>query len=181
MISEFSLKTRPQNKRSVYLFIAFSIGAVAAGILYIALMKLGKYHGIAGLLTMVMVIGAIFIYTRYMAAQYYYDVTVVNNTPLFIVRHKLGKRETTMCRIELGAIVSVEKQTREERKRHKTPSDLARYNYSPSISPEVTYLITARSRYEKAEITVEANDEFAAALLRQAELARTEYFSDDEE
>ena len=183
MIAEFSLKTKPQNKKAHYIFIAFLVGAVAAGILYIYFMKIEKYHGLVGLLTMMLVIAAIFMYTRYIAAQYYYDVTLPGDTPLFVVRHKIGKRETVMCRIELASIVSVEKQTRAERKGHKTPADLAVYNYSPSVDPEITYLITARSRYEKAEITVEANDEFAATLLRYAEIARAEYGAafDDEE
>ena len=172
MITEFTLRPTAQNKKSVYLFIAFVIGAVAAVIVY---MNLEKYRGTVGIVAMMFVVAAIYMYTRYMAAQYFYDVTVISDTPLLIIRHKLGRRETTMCRIELSAILSVERQTKEDRKNHKTPHDYARYTYSPTLDPEITYLVTSRTRYEKAEITLEANDEFAATLMRYAELARAEY------
>ena len=175
MINEFTLKPKAQNKNALYLFITFLIGSVSAVALYIVFMKIGKYHGLVGLGAMVFIIASIFMYTRYIAAQYYYDVTVVNDTPLFIVRHKLGKRETTMCRIPLSGIVSVEPQTKAERKSHKTPSGLAVFNYCPSVSPELTYLITSRSRYDKAEITVEANEEFRRALLEAVEVAKSIY------
>ena len=172
MISEFTLKPVAQNKKSVYMFIAFLLGAVASVIVY---MTLEKYRGMVGLIAMMFIIAAIFMYTRYMAAQYFYDVTILNDTPLFIVRHKLGKRETTMCRVAIEDIVSVERQTKDDRRSHKTPVEYKRYFYSPTLDPEITYLIVVRSRYEKAEIVVEANDEFAETLRRYAEIARTEY------
>lgn len=172
MISEFTLKPKPQNKKSVYMFIAFMLGAVATVILYI---KLVPYRSVIGILAMMFVIAAVFMLTRYMAAEYFYDVTVNDGEPLFIIRHKLGKRETVMCRIPLRDIVSVEKQDKEKRRMHRTPEDYTRYFYSPTLDPEITYLIVARSRYEKAEITVEADDEFAEILLRYAAFARTEY------
>lgn len=180
MISEFSLRPHPQNKKATYLFIAFMLGGAALTVLYF-LMSGKPFYGFIGLGAMIFIIGAIFMYTRYMAAQYIYDVTVQGQTPMFIVRHKMGKRETTMCRVCLSGIISVEKQSREERRAHKTPRDHARYNYSPSLDPMESYLIISRSRYEKAEIIIEANEEFAAALMRSAELARAEYAEDDEE
>lgn len=178
MITEFTLKPKAQNKKSVYMFIAFMLGAAATVILY---MNLEVYRGMVGLLAMMFIIAAIFMYTRYMAAQYFYDVTLLGGEPLFVIRHKLGKRETTMCRVALRDIVSVERQDKEKRRTHKTPADYTRYFYSPTLDPEITYLIIARSRYEKAEITVEANDEFAETLLRYAELARTDYGTADED
>jgi hypothetical protein len=177
MISEFTLKPKAQNKKSTYMFIAFMLGALAAVILY---MNLEVYRGMVGLVAMMFIIAAIFMYTRYMAAQYFYDVAVLGGEPLFIIRHKLGKRETTMCRVPLAHIVAVEKQDKAARRAHKTEADYTRYFYSPTLDPEITYLIVARSRYEKAEITVEANDEFAETLLRYAEYARTEYASADD-
>ena len=172
MISEFTLRPQAQNKKSVYMFTAFMLGAAASVVLYI---NMKVYRGMIGLVAMMFIIAAIFMYTRYMAAQYFYDVTVLDGEPLFVIRHKLGRRETTMCRIAVADIVSIEKQDKQKRRDHKTPVEYKRYFYSPTLDPEITYLIIARSRYEKAEITVEANDEFAATLLRDAEIARTEY------
>lgn len=171
MISEFSLKPSAQSKKALYLFIGIAVGAVAAAVWY---MLADEFKGVVGFLTMILIIAGIYIYTRFLAAEYYYDITVLNDIPTFIVRHKIGKRETTMCRIDLASIVSVERQTKDERRKHKTPSDHKIYFYSPTLYPEVSYLIISHGTYEKAEINIEANDEFAKVLLDYAATARAE-------
>lgn len=176
-MTDFTLRPKPQNKRSVYLFIAFAIGAVAFTILYLTI---GQYRGLVGLVAMMFVVAAVFMYTRYMAAEYYYDVIVSDDTPIFVIRHKLGRREVTMCRIEMRHIVSIERQTKEDRKAHVTPKEYARYTYSPTVDPEITYLIITSSRTEKAEITIEANEEFAATLSAYVAEIRATYPPDEE-
>lgn len=178
MISEFTLKPTAQNKKSTYFFIGFMVGAVGAIVAY---MLVEQRRGLIGMVAMMLIIAAIYMYTRYMAAQYFYDVTVIGDTPMFIVRHKLGRRETTMCRIDIGSIVSVERQTKEQRRAHKIPVDHASFAYSPTLDPEITYLIISRSRTEKAEITIEANDEFAATLMRYADMLRQDYIDEQNE
>ena len=177
MISEFSLRPKAQNEKSVYFFIGFCVGAVAGTVAYILV---DTRRGLVGLAAMIFIIAAIYMYTRYMAAEYIYDVTVLNDTPMFIVRHKLGRREITMCRLALSSIVSVTAQTKEQRRAHKTPANYSKFTYSPTFDPELTYLIISRSRYEKAEVTIEANDEFAQTLMRYAEISRT-YYAEDED
>lgn len=176
MITEFSMRPKASNKRSIYLFIAFSIGAVAAALLY---MFIPLFKGVVGIVAMIFIVGAVFIYTKYMAAEYIYDITVPDGTPLFVIRHRTGKRETTLCRIELSSIKSVERQTREQRREHKTPADRARYFYCPTFSPDETYLIISETRYEKSEISIEAGEEFASLLLAYAAEARSAIPEDD--
>lgn len=171
MINEMSVKPKAQNKNSLYLFIAVAIGAAASAVWY---MLADEFKGVVGLLTMILIIAGIYIYTRFIAAEYYYDVAVLDDVPTFIVRHKIGKRETTMCRIDIASITSVERQTKDERRKHKTPSDHKIYAYSPTLYPEISYLIISQSQYEKAEINIEANDEFAKVLLDYAATARAE-------
>ena len=176
-MESFTYKATPQNKRAIYLFIAFAIGAVAFTILYLNMIQ---YRGLVGFVAMIFIVAAVFMYTRYMAAEYHYDVLVEGESRLFVVRHRLGNRETTMCRIDLHSILSVERQTKEERKAHTTPAEYKKYSYSPTVAPEVTYLITSSSRTEKAEITIEANDEFAATLMRYVSEIKAEYPTDEE-
>ncbi|MBR7116269.1 MAG: hypothetical protein IKC87_00985 [Clostridia bacterium] len=176
MIAEFSLRPKAQNKRALYLLIAFAIGAAAFAIWYIAT---PVYRGVIGLGAMAFVIAAVFMYTKFIAVSYSYDIFIANDTPLFTVRQLTGKRETTLCRIELRGITSVVRMTPEERKGHKTPTGYVKYNYCPTIGPDVTYMITYVTRYEKAEITIEANDEFADILMRYADEARGNYVDDE--
>ena len=176
-MTDFTYKPTPQNKRAIYLFIAFAIGAVAFTILYITI---GQYRGLVGLVAMMFVVAAVFMYTRYMAAEYYYDVLVNDETPILVVRHRLGRRDTTMCRVELYNVVSIERQTKADRKAHLTPEDHVRFTYSPTVDPEITYLITTASRTEKAEITIEADEEFAAAFMACVNEAKARYTTADD-
>ena len=47
-----------------------------------------------------------------------------------------------------------------------------KYVYMPTLDPDVSYRITTASRYEHAEIIIEASDEFASLLLAYSQQAR---------
>ncbi len=177
MITEFTLRPKASNRRALYLAIAFLVGAAAFMVLYFAL---PVYKGVVGVVAIALLAAAILVYTKYISPSFYYDITVVDGLPLFVVRQLIGKRYTTLCRIELRTIIKIEKQEKTERRAHQTPVGYVRYSYAPTLMPEVTYLITSVSRYEKAEITIEANDEFASLLSRYAEEARALYAEAEE-
>lgn len=176
MISEFTLRPKAQNKRAPYIIAALLFGAAAFFLLYLVMQV---YRGVVGLVSLGFITAAVFIYTKYVAPEYYYDIMVANNTPLFVVRQLTGKRFVTLSRVELGSITAVCKLTSAERRAHKTPQGYMKYSYTPTIGPEVVYMITVVSRYERAEIVIEANDEFAALLLSYAKEAKESY--NDEE
>ena len=63
----------------------------------------------------------------------------------------------------------------EEKKSYKPAADVARYFYSPTLSPEKVYLLEVRSSYEKADVFVELTDEQAAMICAYAKEARENY------
>ena len=172
MISEFSVRPKPQNKRAYYYFWA---ALVAALVIFIVYLIANRYRGLIGLGTIACITIAVFIYTKYIAANYIYDITFDSSShAVFVVRQQTGKKDTTLTCISLSGITSVTRLSAEERKKHTTPSGMLKYVYTPTISPESVLLITYHSRYEKAEIYIEATDEFATLLESYSVIARTE-------
>lgn len=172
MINEFSVSPRPSNNKARSLFLVFLIAAAILAAVYIS--PIPKFKGVVGVICLLFIVGAVYVYNRYMAMKYYYDVMLdTSGTPLFIVRSVIGKRETTLCRVELSDIVSVKRLSGEERKKHTTPAGFVRYFYNPTLMPESVCVVTVSSRYERAEITVEANDEFVSLLNSYANEARS--------
>ena len=95
--------------------------------------------------------------SKYLASVYYYDITKdVNGTPIFVVRQVMGKRESTLCRIDIADIVSVAHETADERRGHKTPAGYLKYVYTPTLAPKETSRLTVVGRYESAEIVIES-------------------------
>ena len=144
-------------------------------------MIIPTYRGVVSFFGMGLLVAAITVYTRYVSPEYYYDITFDSEgTPLFVVRQIIGKRHTTLCRIGLGEIVKIEHETKDERNAHKTPYGFVKFNYVPTLMPNDTYRITTMSRYEKAEILIEASDEFVS-LLRAYSAEAKEIMSSREE
>ncbi len=171
MINEFSVSPRPSNNKARHTFFILLILAATTAAVYVS--PIPRFRGIVGAVCLVFLVAAIYIYNRYMAMKYYYDVMIdASGTPLFIVRSVMGKRETTLCRVELSDIVSVKRLTRDEIKSHTTPQGFVRYLYNTTLSPESVCLVTVSSRYEHAEITIEANDEFISVISSYAAEAR---------
>ncbi len=177
MITEYTYSPRQKNDKPKQLIIALLFAAAAFAVLYIAL---PSYKGVVGLVALVAITAAVFLYTKYISSEYFYDIILgEDGAPLFVVRQKTGKRESTMCRIELSRVLSLTPMTKEERAAHKTEAGYVRYVYTPTMSPELTYFINVASRYEKAEIIIEADGEFIAMLERAIAYAR-ENFPDEE-
>lgn len=117
-----------------------------------------------------------------MGQKLFYDVILTpDGEPLFVVRQRIGKRESTMCRVGLWSITAVTREDGASRRAHKTPAGYAKYVYTPTFMPDVTYRIVTVSRHEKAEIVIECSDEMANALLSYAIEARARYAREDEE
>ena len=177
MFNEFSISVKSQNKKAKY---AFGGCLGSALIFVIAYMNIPKYQGIVGIGALAFITAAIYIYNRYVAAEYGYDVTVDSvGRPVFVVRQKVGKRNATVCRIDLYGISSIEKLDKETRRNHKTEKGVLKYVYGPTLMPDTIYLISSRTSREKADLYVEATDEFASALREAVRLSR-EYVIEEE-
>lgn len=170
MIQEFSTHPKPANKNAK---IAFLVAILVSALGFVTYFVIDKYKGIVGTAALMMLTTAILFYTKYISPEFYYDITIDSEgTPVFVVRQIIGKRQTTLCRIDLADIASVTKQSSVERKAHKTAAGYKAYVYTPTLMPSKTYLITVTSRYEKAEIRIEGTDEFAELLLEYSKEAR---------
>lgn len=170
MISEFSARAKSKNNNAKITF--FTLLALCVGVVALYLFT-DRYRGLVGLGALALITAAVFIYTRYISSEYFYDITFdYNNTPVFVVRQRTGKKDTTLCRMDLYAITDVVRQDKKERAEHKTKDGYLKYNYTPTLFPSETYLVTVFSRYEKAEIRIEATEEFANLLLTYAAEAK---------
>lgn len=172
MIKEFSAHAKSSNKKARYIFFACLGSTIIMTLVY---MLAWKFKGLIGLVDTIFITATIYIYNRYMGTEYFYDVTFDHmGAPVFLVRHRIGKRETTMCRIDLDAVVNVEKMPAEKRKSYKPDSGVIKYSYYPTMSPDTLYLMTVRSHTEKADVFIEISDEMADLLLSYSMEARSE-------
>lgn len=177
MIREFSASPKPSNNKARTASCALLAAAI---FIFFVSMSIPYYRGVVSFFAMVLLILGIFIYTKYISPIYYYDIMMDSEgTPLFIVRAMNGKRETTLCRIGLAEIRKIEREDRAERRAHKTPKGYVKYAYLPTLDPNSTYRLTTASRYEHAEIIIEASDEFAS-LLRVYSIEAREMLESEE-
>lgn len=170
MISELSVSPRPANKSATVTFGALLFSAAIATVLYLTA---ERFRGVIGLLTIAFITAAVLIYTRYIAVKYYYDVTFdTSSQAVFTVRQLIGKRVSTLCCIRLSSITKLAYEKKEERKGHKIPYGVRKYNYTPTLIPEDTIRIYSQTRIEKAEIVIEGSYELLSRLESFAREAR---------
>ncbi len=173
MIREFSAKPRQSNNKARVAFIACTSVGFALALLstFISL-----YRGLVSLGSIILLASSVVLYTRYIAPIYYYDIMITDEgEPLFVVRQQTGKRQTTLCRIALYEIVKVEKESSDQRRKHKTIGGVKKYSYMPTLDPSESYRLTVNGSYEKAEILIEAGDEFASILSSYVVEARANF------
>ena len=179
MIKEFSTRVRPCGNKGKLVFTALML--VAASVVLIS-MFLERYRGIVGLVGLIAIVIATWIYTKYVAVEYGYDVTFdPQGTPVFVVRQLIGKRQSTFSCVYLADITSVEMESREERRAKKPQNGVRRYVYLPTIFAPTSCRITVKSRYEHAEIVIEVTEEFASLLREYVQIAKAERAADDED
>ena len=179
MIKEISVRPKPQNKNAKIVFLATMFVFLALLATYIAV---DKYKGIIGIVAIGFLSVSILVYTKYISPVFYYDITEDSEgTPVFVVRQIIGKRQQTLCRVDLADIKSAEIENREERKKHKTPGGVLKYNYGPTLNPDTVCRLSLANRYEKSEIIIEVSEEYLKTLLAYAEEARARRAELDEE
>ena len=150
---------------------------IACSVLAFALVTLSTviplYRGLVSMAGVLLLTIALVFYTKYILPIYFYDIFIDSDgTPLFVVRQQTGKRQSTLCRIPLNEILRVEKQSRQQRREHKTPYEVKKYAYLPTLDPDEIYRITTSGRYERAEILIECSEGFAKMLTVYSAEAR---------
>ena len=169
-MSDFSAQPKPQNKNSrIVMYVFFAIALVTA----ILSILLPVYRGVVGMVTLGCLTTAILMYTKYVSVKFYYDIMVTGvDEPLLVVRQAVGKRNVTLARVCLADIMSITRESREERRQHKREKGILLYNYGPTLSPSVTYRLEVRSPIERADIILEGTDEFFDKIREIAASAR---------
>ena len=163
MIKEITVRPKPQNNNAKIAFlITLFISFVGFGVYF----AMDRYRGFVGMFALFTLVTAILFYTKYIAPSFCYDLTTDSaDNPIFVVRQITGKRQTTLCRIDIAEIRSIKKENKTEMRAHKTPVGYRKYVYAPTLFPPFVYRITVIGRYEKAELIIECTDEFAEYLL----------------
>ena len=178
MIKEISARPTPQNKNAKIGFLIFLLLSAVAFVTYYFI---DRYKGVVGLVGLMALTTGILIYTKYISVQFYYDVVIDSgNNPMFVVRQLIGRRVTTLCRIDLADIIDVKHEGKNERRAHKTARGVRQYVYAPTLFPKETYRLTVKSRYENAEIIIEGTGEFASLLSEYSKEARELLSADGE-
>lgn len=177
-IGEFSVKPKPQNNKAKILLIVLC-GITLA--LFVTYFIIPNYKGVVGLVAVAAMTAAITVYTKYISASFCYDVLKADDgTALFVVRQIVGKKEQTLCRIELAYIDKVEFETKAERKAKKPTTGYSTYVFFPSLDPETSCRMRYTSRYEKSEVLVELPREYCELLASYARTARLQNLEADE-
>ena len=178
MINECSVHAKPKNNNAK---ILFGVLLAAALVLMIVSRIIDLYKGVLALCGIVFLTASVLVYTRYIGASYYYDITSDSEGyPLFVVRQLVGNRYSTLCRIGLNEITSINRETAAERNAHKTPYGTRKYVYLATLGAEVSYRLITKSRYESSEIIIEVSDEYASLLSGYVDEAKTIVIEDDE-
>ena len=178
MINESTVRPKPQNNNAKIVFLVTMLLFLLSTVGYILA---DKYKGIIGLVAICFLTTSILFYTKYIAPVFFYDIMLDSEgIPLFVVRQVVGKRQATLARIEIADIRDAIIETREERKNHKTPGGVLKYNYGPTLNPPMACRIFLKSRYENAEIIIEASEEYKDMLLSYANISREMRIEDEE-
>lgn len=178
MVKEMSVHTVPTNKKARTVVSGLFASAL---ILLVVSAILDKYKGLFGMAILAVLTAAILFYTRYIAAKYIYDLTTSEDgCPILIARSITGKRQTTLMRIDLCTVDSVERLDADQIKAYRIDSGILKYVYSPTFKPDSLILIRSRSRYEKADVFIEAPKEFEELIRENSEYAKSIYSDDDQ-
>lgn len=177
-IYEFTYRPAANKRNAVTAFIillAISLSAVAASAIA------EKYKGIISLVAVAFICASIYMFVRYVAAEYAYVVAYdAEERPNLIVTKTIGKRVTALFNIPLYEIVGIKEETPKERGSHKTPFGVKKYNYAVTFIAGNTYRIYTKSRTAENEIVLEFTEEVAKRLLEYSAIAKAKENEEEE-
>lgn len=159
----FSYVATSKTKTSRYVFLGL-VGSAA--IFIVASYITPAFSGLVWMGAFVFIVAAIYVYTKYVGASYCYEI-VDSGVPSFVVTMTVGKTAKTMARIDVDSVVELRRMTRSEYRAYKCEKGVSRYSYFPTMMPAELYLVSMRSTYENADLFIEVDEQFAAALLER--------------
>lgn len=169
-IVEFSYRRLAEKKRAFPLFITLMTVSFA---LAIVSMFIPKYSGVVSLVAMGTITAATLVYVRYIASDYTYSVREGSDGRAYLLFTKIiGKRQSMMANIPLYSVKSIERFTKSELKQQKIDRGACKYNFAPSLTPDVVYVIKAEANSVKYNVIIEGTEELRARLLEYVSYAR---------
>ena len=195
MISPFTINPNPENNKAK---TAVAILGTLGGVIFLVSMQIARYQGLVALAAMMLIVAALTVSVKYILSEFTYEITESDGEWLFVVGQRSGKRYTTLCRVGLASVVSIEKKKRGEKdddglyfadqrlanaflRRNLIHKEHQRYFYLPTMMPDFYYVMTVENRYEEAKIALQLTDGMADLLRTYAEEARLLAPNDDEE
>lgn len=168
-ILEFTFKPVPNKKPAITAFtVLLALGATAA----FASILAQSFKGLISMVAVVFLCAAVYIFTRYIAAEYAYVVACRGQEgPMLIVTKRVGKSVTTLFNMPLYRIQKIEAETAKERRKRKIPAGTQHFNYTVTLFAPSGYRIYAKSRYASSEILIEGTKQLADRLMEYAEIA----------
>ena len=167
MISPFFINPKPENnKAKAFVGTLGSLG----GAIFIVSMYIERYRGVVALVAMMLIVAALTISVKYILSEFTYEITNADGDWLFIVGQRSGKRCTTLCRVGLAFVTSIEKKKRGEDK--EKGADYQRFSFIPTLMPESYYVMTVEHRGDKSKIALQLTDPMADLLRTYVAEAR---------
>lgn len=168
-IIPFNYRRLADKKRAFPVF--FTLIGISAFVVVLSMLTT-KYQGLISLAAIGTMTASVMIYVRYIISDYTYSVCEGENNQSFLIFTKLvGKRQSMMGCIPLYSIKSIEKFTKTELKKQKVEAGVHKYNFAPSFSPDVVYVIKAQTRTQKYFAIIEGTDELRERLLEYSRYA----------
>jgi hypothetical protein len=161
MIDEafYSAKSKNRAARSVFL------GLLGTSMLFaLAAIITPKFSGIVWFFALVSITATIYVYNRYVGAEYGYTLSNDCGSRLLIIDMRIGKTVRTMARLELHSLTEVRRMTGKEYRSYKCEKGVMKYPYFPTMRPDEVYLVSFRSDYESIDVFIEADENFILAL-----------------
>ena len=166
-MTDFTYRPKSDKKGAVTVMIALL--ALAFGIVAASAAS-PSYKGIISLAAVIVLIIGVYVFVRYVAAEYAYAVIYTDTeAPLLLVTRTVGKRTSTLSSITLSSILSLEEKINEpKRDRYER-----KYNFCQSFSPKLSYVLRVKTRYESFTAHLEITREVAERLLDYIQIAKT--------
>ncbi len=162
MMQDVHIRVKAQNS---YARVAFYTFLVLTFAVFAASYAMGRFRGVMQLGAFFCAVTAVLLYTKFMAPMFAYDLMTDNDgVPVFVVTQTIGRRMTTLCRIELADVVSVRLCLMKEAKAQKIEGSVHRYVYMPTLLAQTVCVVRTSGRYERAELFLEGGDGFVSML-----------------
>ena len=161
MIRESSYVARPKNNASKYV----CLGLFGSSLIFFLTSQLvERYSGLILAVALVFITATIYVYNRFVGSEYCYILDNSGGRPTFSVNMRIGKTVRTVARVDTYSISEVRRLGGKEYRAYKCERGVVKYAYFPTMFAREVYLVSIRGEQESADIFIEADNEFAAAL-----------------